>query len=97
MAKKQDNDARNAPDATDAGLQSSVSAESARIALLGYEDAVAELEALVQSIESGKTGLEASLAAYGRGEALMRHCRMLLNRAEQTVTHMSLSEVEQEL
>ena len=98
MAKKTDNHALNgnAANGSAANLNSVTSAESARIAALGYEEAVAELEALVQSIESGRTGLEASLVAYGRGEALMSHCRNLLQRAEQTVTQMSLSELEQE-
>lgn len=98
MAKKTDNNALNgnAANGSAANLNSLTSAESARIAALGYEEAVAELEALVQSIESGRTGLEASLVAYGRGEALMSHCRNLLQRAEQTVTQMSLSELEQE-
>lgn len=98
MAKKTDNNALNGNPANGsaANLNSVTSAESARIAALGYEEAVAELEALVQSIESGRTGLEASLVAYGRGEALMSHCRNLLQRAEQTVTQMSLSELEQE-
>ncbi len=48
-----------------------------------YESAIAELESIVQRIESGDMGLEEQLAAYERGKALERHCQTLLARAEQ--------------
>ena len=65
------------------------------IAALDYEQAVRELEALVESIEQGDIGLEASLASYRRGEQLLRHCKALLDTAETTVREMSLGELEQ--
>ena len=65
------------------------------IAALDYEQAVRELEALVESIEQGDIGLEASLASYRRGEQLLRHCKALLDTAEPTVREMSLGELEQ--
>ncbi len=65
------------------------------IAGLGYEDAVRELERLVESIERGDVGLEASLAAYRKGEQLLRHCKGLLDRAELSVREMTLAEAEQ--
>lgn len=64
------------------------------IANLGYEDAVRELEKLVESIERGDIGLAESLAAYKRGEQLLRHCKGLLDKAELTVREMSLSDAE---
>ncbi|MEY5061884.1 MAG: hypothetical protein RIS45_1805 [Planctomycetota bacterium] len=64
------------------------------IAKLGYEDAVRELEKLVESIERGDIGLAESLAAYKRGEQLLRHCKGLLDKAELTVREMSLSDAE---
>lgn len=64
------------------------------IANLGYEDAVRELEHLVESIERGDIGLAESLAAYKKGEQLLRHCKGLLDKAELTVREMSLSDAE---
>lgn len=65
------------------------------IASLGYEDAMRELERLVESIERGDVGLEQSLASYRKGEQLLRHCKGLLDRAELTVRELSLGEAEQ--
>jgi exodeoxyribonuclease VII small subunit len=64
------------------------------IAELSYEDAMKELETLVEHIERGDVGLEASLASYRRGEQLLRHLKGLLDRAETTVRTMSLAEAE---
>ncbi|MGA9991960.1 MAG: exodeoxyribonuclease VII small subunit [Thiobacillaceae bacterium] len=50
-----------------------------------YESAVVELEKIVASMESGKLGLEDSLAAFQRGAELLAYCRDQLSRAEQKV------------
>ena len=50
-----------------------------------FETALAELEALVATMESGSLALEQSLAAYGRGVALTRLCQQKLAQAEQQV------------
>ncbi len=49
---------------------------------LDFEAALAELEGLVASMESGELGLEASLKAFERGVALTRHCQSALKNAE---------------
>jgi exodeoxyribonuclease VII small subunit len=64
------------------------------IAALSYEDAMAQLEALVERIEQGEVGLEESLASYRRGEQLLRHLKALLDRAETTVRELSLVDLE---
>ncbi len=51
-----------------------------------YEQAVAELESIVQSMEGGSLSLEDSLAAYRRGAALAVHCRELLAAVQQQVS-----------
>ena len=48
-----------------------------------FEQATAELESLIEQIESGEMGLEASLTARRRGDALIRRCRAVLETAEQ--------------
>lgn len=47
-----------------------------------FETALAELEQVVASMESGKLSLEASLAAYKRGMELSAYCKKTLEEAE---------------
>lgn len=50
-----------------------------------FEAALEELEALIQQMESGQLTLEASVAAYRRGAALVAFCRDNLSRVQQQV------------
>ncbi len=50
-----------------------------------YESALAELDSIVNTMESGSLPLEASLAAYTRGAELLQFCRQQLADAEQQV------------
>lgn len=52
---------------------------------VSFEAALAELESIVQGMESGKLSLEDSLAAYQRGAALLKHCQGALTAAEQKI------------
>lgn len=56
---------------------------------MSYEDAQAELESIIDRIESGKIGLEDSIAAYERGVALAKHCRAIHQRIEQKFTDLT--------
>ena len=56
---------------------------------LSYEDAVAQVEAIVEKIESGELGLEASVAEYERAAKLLKRCREVLKKAELRVTELS--------
>jgi exodeoxyribonuclease VII small subunit len=58
---------------------------------LSFEQAIEELEAIIEAIEQGRTGLEESLAQRKRGEALIRHCRTILDAAEQELQQVSPS------
>lgn len=84
MAKKNPTDSNATTDATNPAFDK-----------LGYEDAMRELEQLVESIERGDIGLAESLAAYRKGEQLLRHCKGLLDKAELTVRELSLGDAEQ--
>ncbi|MDR0775541.1 MAG: exodeoxyribonuclease VII small subunit [Azonexus sp.] len=55
------------------------------IADLKFETALAELEAIVASMEGGQFELEASIAAYRRGMELMKHCQVQLANAESQI------------
>ncbi len=50
-----------------------------------FEQAMAELELLVEKMESGALPLEASLDAYKRGAELVKYCAAQLERVEQKV------------
>jgi exodeoxyribonuclease VII small subunit len=55
---------------------------TAAIKDMSFEDALRELERVVQSLEGGQVPLEESIALYERGEALRKHCEGKLRDAE---------------
>lgn len=50
-----------------------------------FEQSLAQLEQLVQKLESGDLALEDSLQAFETGVALVRQCQQSLQTAEQRV------------
>ena len=69
------------------------------ISNLGYEDAMKQLESIVDQLESGAISLEESLKAFERGRTLSNHCRAILDNATkriQTLTADALSKQEPE-
>ncbi len=50
-----------------------------------FQDAMSELETVVEKLESGEQPLEQSLADFERGVALARHCKQSLSAVEQKV------------
>ena len=57
-----------------------------------FEDALAELETIVQRLEKGELPLEDSLAAFERGIALVRSLSQRLAEVEQRVEVLLTSE-----
>lgn len=55
------------------------------IAGLTFEKALAELEDIVQKLESGGAPLEDSIALYERGAALKAHCETKLKTAQERI------------
>jgi len=56
---------------------------------LTYEAAIAELETIVTELETGEKPLEGSIQLFERGQALIKHCTEMLEKAElkvQTLT-----------
>lgn len=51
-------------------------------ASIDFEHALAQLEALVEKMETGSLSLEESLRAFERGVRLARHCQTVLEQAE---------------
>ena len=52
------------------------------VAGMSFEQALAELETVVERLEGGEVPLEESIALYERGEALRKHCEKRLADAE---------------
>ena len=50
-----------------------------------FEQAIAELETLVEQMEAGSLSLEESMTAYRRGAQLVTYCRQSLAFAQQQV------------
>ena len=50
-----------------------------------FEQAFSELESIVAQMESGQMALDASLAAYQHGNALLQFCQKALTEVEQQV------------
>jgi len=67
-----------------------VSAAAGAVGKLRFEEALAELEAIVGRLERGDVPLEQSIAIYERGEALKKHCESLLQAAEDKVEKIRL-------
>ena len=61
------------------------------IAGLSFEDALKELETMVQQLEQGKTKLDEAITAYERGALLKRHCEQKLAEAKMKVEKISFS------
>ena len=59
---------------------------------MSFEQALKELETIVDRLEKGDVELEASIVIYERGEALRTHCDGLLRQAEARVEKITLSQ-----
>lgn len=59
--------------------------QNADIAQMSFEQAMQELEHIVEDLERGDVALEQSIRIYERGEALKKHCDKLLKSAEDKV------------
>jgi exodeoxyribonuclease VII small subunit len=59
-----------------------------------YEQAFAGLEAVVSSLEKDKQSMDAALALFERGQALVRRCTALLEGAELKVRQLSGEELD---
>ena len=63
---------------------------AADVSALSFEKALAELESIVEKLESGKVDLEQSISIYERGEALKKYCEKLLKDAEARIEKITL-------
>jgi len=57
---------------------------------MSFEDAMRELESVVDALERGDVPLNDSIALYERGAALKKRCEEELKRAEEKVATITL-------
>lgn len=69
---------------TDTTLPSDVTA-------LSFEDALRELEGIVQNLERGQVPLDEAVTAYERGTLLKRHCEHRLAEASAKIERITVA------
>jgi len=57
-----------------------------------FEEAIEQLEAIIDRIESGEVGLEAALSQYERGMGLIQRCRTILDSAQKKIAELTVDE-----
>jgi exodeoxyribonuclease VII small subunit len=60
------------------------------VASMSFEQALAELEKIVQDLERGQLDLDAAITAYERGTQLKLHCEGKLREAQLRVEKIAL-------
>jgi exodeoxyribonuclease VII small subunit len=73
---------------TPKGRRESKSRRLPDVETLTFEDAQAELDGVVATLEAGEIDLDHSLALYERGVTLARHCQALLDSASLRVERL---------
>jgi exodeoxyribonuclease VII small subunit len=61
------------------------------VAGMSFEQALGELERIVQDLERGQLDLDAAIKAYERGSQLKAHCTAKLREAQLRVERISLA------
>ena len=61
------------------------------IKAMKFEDALAELEKIVQKLETGDARLDEAIADYERGAALKKHCESKLAEAQARIDKITRS------
>lgn len=67
-------------------------ADAKDVEAMAFEEALAELEAVVTRLERGDVALDESIALYERGAALRARCQRKLDEAEEKVSRITLGE-----
>jgi len=66
--------------------------KKAALTVPSFEQAIAELETLIRSMESGQTPLEELIQKYEHGSALVKICEKHLHAAELKVEQLKIGE-----
>ena len=60
---------------------------------LTYEQAFAELEAIIENLEANQELLDKSITLFERGQALAQYCTQLLDKAELRVQQLNRDDI----
>ncbi|MFP4286655.1 MAG: exodeoxyribonuclease VII small subunit [Candidatus Izemoplasmataceae bacterium] len=63
---------------------------------ISFEEALKQLEAIVESLENADLPLEEAVKKYEEGMALSKHCHGLLEDAEQVLTKVMKNQKEED-
>ena len=69
----------------------------AELSIKDFENALAELRQIVEQMEAGDLGLDASLQAFERGIRLTRQCQAALTQAQLRVQMLTNQDGREEL
>ena len=64
--------------------------DNTNLAVISFEDALRELEAIVTSLERGDVSLDDAISAFERGTLLKAHCQKRLEEARMKVEQIKL-------
>jgi len=64
--------------------------KTAPVESLSFEQALEELKAIVERLESGRGSLDDAIAAYERGAQLKAHCEAKLKEAQLKIEKVSM-------
>lgn len=73
-------------------MTDSGTSERKTVDALSFEQALSELEAIVDQLEGGAVSLDKAIDAYARGMSLKQHCQARLEEARLKVEQIKLSE-----
>ena len=59
---------------------------------MSFEDAIQELETIIDKLESGEVPLDETIALYDRGSELKKYCELKLQTAEEKIQRISKRE-----
>ncbi len=68
--------------------------ESTPVEKLTYEQAMAEMDEIIQKMEGAQLTLDEALALFERGQALAKRCAELLNQAELKVRQLTGQDID---
>ena len=63
-----------------------------KVDALSFEQALSELELIVEQLEGGSVSLDSAIDAYARGMSLKQHCQARLEEAKLKVDQIKLPE-----
>jgi len=74
-----------------------MSKEQKEISSLSYEQALAELEAIIDAIEGTSANLDAAVTLFEKGKQLIKHCQELLDNASIKINILTESGTQESL